>query len=215
MIESVKHKKIDSHIARAIFTEFPELRFIKKPEDIQGYISGISQNFEKNGDSCMSVVEVLRKKEAHCIEGALVAAFLLWAQGEPPLLLDLMANNHDDDHVVALFRKNGYWGAISKGNHVYLRYRDPIYKNIRELALSYFHEYYNSQGKKTLRSYSVPLSLDKKDPFVWVNGKDAWAIAEELCDIPHQLLFPKSQEKFLRNIDDIQHRSAKLVEYSE
>ena len=105
----------------------------------------------------MSPRRVLATRTAHCFEGALLAATVLWMQGEIPLLLDLATNAQDIDHVVALYKCNGYWGAISKTNHAVLRFRDPVYKTIRELALSYFHEYYlEATGEKTLISYSLP-----------------------------------------------------------
>ena len=103
-------------------------------------------------------VNVLAAGQAHCIEGAMVAAAALWIQGERPLLLDFEAVR-DYDHVVAVFRRNGRWGAISKTNHLPLRYRDPVYRTLCELAMSYFHEYANRRGEKTLRTYSRTLDL--------------------------------------------------------
>lgn len=185
-------------------TEFAVLSTLNTPTKVQDFVSAIPQNFEKNGDSCMSVREVLRTNRAHCIEGAIVAALAFALQGEKPLLMDLTANDKDDDHVVALFRKDGYWGAISKGNHAYVRYRDPIYKTIRELALSYFHEYYNMEGEKTLRGYSVPFNLNRYKKEEWITGLDSWKIAEDLCDIHHYDFLTKKQEKLLRLVDPIQ-----------
>ena len=109
--------------------------------------------------------EVLRAGKAHCMEGALLAAAILEFHGHKPLLLDLRSTSEDLDHVVALFKQNGYWGAISKTNHVVLRYREPIYGSVRELAMSYFHEYFLDNGKKTLREYSVPVDLGKFDSY--------------------------------------------------
>ena len=107
----------------------------------------------------MSPRRALREGKMHCFEGALLAATALWLRGEGPLLLDLKTKD-DFDHVVALYKKNDRWGAISKTNHATLRFRDPVYRTVRELAVSYFHEYFdNKSGKKTLRSYSRPLDL--------------------------------------------------------
>ena len=144
--------------------EFKLLYSLDTPGKIQDFIAKIPHNFESDGDTCMSVRMVLKKRRAHCIEAALVAALALWMHGEPPLLMDLSASDRDFDHVVALFRKNGLWGAMSKSNHAVLGYRDPVYRTLRELALSYVHEYYNAKGEKTLRSYSRPYSLAHLKP---------------------------------------------------
>jgi hypothetical protein len=125
-----------------------ELKIFKKldnPKKIQDFLEKIPVNFRK---TLRSPMMVLRKNNAHCLEGALLAASVLAFHGEKPLLLDLRANDRDFDHVVALFKRNNCWGAISKTNHAVLRYREPVYKNIRELAMSYFHEYFDDNGKK-------------------------------------------------------------------
>src|SRR2546421_7423674 len=116
--------------------EFAVLRRLDTPQKIQRFLHGLGQNFELDGDSCQPVGEVLRTRRAHCIEGAMLAACALWVHGEPPLLLDMRAER-DYDHVVALFRRHGRWGAISKTNGVGLRWRDPVYRTLRELAISY------------------------------------------------------------------------------
>lgn len=185
------------------------------PRKIQDFVSAIPQNFEPDGDTCMSVREVLKKRRAHCIEGAMVAALALWVNGAEPLLLDFRATDDDFDHVVALFRRDGHFGAISKGNHVYTKYRDPIYRSVRELVMSYFHEYYNPKGKKTLREYSQPLNLSRYDPAEWITGKDAWKIAEDIDGLPHTRLVTRTQEKMLRPIEDVERRAAKIVAHKK
>ena len=133
-----------------------ELKIFKKlntPIKIQDFLDKIPMNWEKKGETYFSPRRALEARKMHCLEGAIFAATALWLQGEKPLLLDLKAKG-DDDHVVALYRRNGYWGAISKTNHAALRFRDPVYKTIRELALSYFHEYFlDRDGKKILDFY--------------------------------------------------------------
>jgi hypothetical protein len=181
------------------------------PEKIQTFVSAIPHNFERNGDSCMSVREVLAQRRAHCIEGAIVAALAFWVHGEKPLLMDLVADRTDFDHVVALFKRNGCWGAISKGNHAYTLYRDPVYRTLRELAMSYFHEYYDLKGKKTLREYSLPFDLRKYKPKKWITGPDSWTIAEEIDDARHFPLITSVQVRTLREIDAIERRVAKLT----
>src|SRR5690606_22648808 len=132
-----------------------ELKIIKKlntPSKIQDFLNSLEINIEEDGDTSYSPRTVLKKRKAHCVEGAVLAAAILRFHGQKPLILDLETSNDDFDHVIALFNKNGYWGAISKTNHAVLRYREPVYKTIRELVMSYFHEYFlNKNGKKTLR----------------------------------------------------------------
>ncbi len=203
-------KSVRDKFAYLTDKEFSILVKLDTPAKVQDYVSSIPQNFERHGGTCMSVREVLRTNRAHCIEGALVAALAFAIHGHKPLLMDLEANNKDEDHVVALFKLNGYWGAISKGNHAYVRYRDPIYKTIRELAMSYFHEYYNLKGDKTLRGYSGPYSLLSYRPNQWITGLDSWVIAEDLCDIKHFPFIDKKQEKLLRPVDAIQMKITKF-----
>ena len=190
--------------------ELALLRKLNTPQKIQTFVSAIPQNFERNGDSCMAVRDVFRTNRAHCIEGALVAALAFWVHGKPPLLMDLSANDEDDDHVIALFKENGLWGAISKGNHSYVRYRDPVYRTPRELAMSYFHEYYNTRGDKTLRTYSLPFDLRSLPDYSWVRGENSWSVAERLCEIRHYSFFPKGQEHLLRPVEKIEHRIMKF-----
>ncbi len=193
--------------------EFAVLRRLSSPEKIQKYLLGMNQNFELKGDSCASVRMVLRDKVAHCIEGAFIAAAALWVHGEPPLLLDLRAVN-DSDHVVALFKRRGHWGCISKTNGPDLRWRDPVYRTLRELALSFLHEYSNRRDHKSLREYSVPYDLRHADPKVWVTGEDgAWDIAEKLDEIRHFRLVTRAQEKLLQRRDPFEREVALLTQY--
>ncbi len=181
------------------------------PQRIQDYVSAIPTNFEATGDTCLSVAEVLRQGHAHCIEGAFVAACALWINGYPPLLMDFQAEG-DDDHVVALFKTDGCWGAISKSNHVWLRWRDPIYRSLRELALSYFHEYVIGP-RKTLRRYSRPFDLRHHDPRQWVsNGKDCWQVAEALDLSPHYPLLTNAQARRLKKRDPMELAAGKLLQ---
>ena len=185
---------------------------LKTPETIQDYITRLPTNFEPAGDTCLSVVETLRQKHAHCIEGAFVAACALWLQGEPPLLMDLQAKG-DDDHVVVLFRRGTCWGAISKSNHIWLRWRDPIYRNLRELAMSYFHEYV-MDDKKTLRRYSRPIDLRRFDSKLWVtNGEHCWDVAGSLDEVRHYPLLSAAQARGLRPRDEMERRAGRMLQY--
>jgi len=193
--------------------EFAVLRRLNTPRKIQAFLGGLKQNFEPDGDTCRPVRTVLRVKNAHCIEGAMLAACALWVHGEPPLVMDMRAVR-DFDHVIALFRRNGRWGAISKTNGVALRWRDPVYRSLRELAMSYFHEYANRRDHKTLREYSVPYDLRRVDPGIWVTGeKDAWHVAEALEDIRHFRLLTRRQEKTLVRRDPFERRIGALLQY--
>ncbi len=193
--------------------EFRILERLDSPAKIQAFVDAIPANFEPEGDTVLSVREVLRRRRAHCIEGAMLAACALWVHGEPPLLVDLEAVQ-DYDHVIAPFRRNGCWGAISKTNHVPLRYRDPVYRSLRELAMSYFHEYANRRGQKTLRTYSRVLDLRTVAPRLWVtNGKNCFAIAERLDELRHFPLISKRQARLLRTRDRMERRAQQLREH--
>src|SRR6185436_7488731 len=177
--------------------EFATLRRLRTPQKIQQFLYGLKQNFERKGETCHSVRVVLRDRRAHCIEGAITAACALWIHGEPPLLLDFQAV-HDFDHVVAVFRRNGRWGAISKTNGIGLRWRDPVYRSLRELAMSYLHEYYNKRDHKTLRTYSVPYDLRRMDPADWVTADDgAWDVVDNLEATRHYRLMGRAHSRSL------------------
>ncbi len=194
-------------------TEFAVLRRLSSPQKIQDFLYTLPSNFEIGGQTCLSVREVLRRRRAHCIEGAMLAACALWVHGEPPLLMDLRADQ-DFDHVVTLFRRNGHWGAISKTNPPVLRWRDPIYRSLRELAMSYLHEYANKRGQKTLRSYSRPFDLRRFDPELWVtNGKNCWDVGDAIDGIPHYRLVTKRQARVLRLRDAVERKAGALFEH--
>ena len=189
---------------------------LSSPIKIQDYLDTLPINFEKRGETYMSVRRVLKEKKAHCFEGALLAACALSLQGEKPLLLDLTSYPHDDDHVVALYRKNGYWGAISKTNHAALRFRDPIYRTVRELALSYFHEYFmNDSGKKVLATYSDPFDL-RKVKADWITAeKELFSVMHALDKSPHHSIVPNGNKKYIRPADSMERRAGKIVEWKK
>jgi hypothetical protein len=193
--------------------EFAVLARLDTPQKIQAFVYELKQNFELDGDTCRPVRHVLRHRRAHCIEGAMLAACALWVHGEPPLLMDMRAVR-DFDHVVALFRRHGRWGAISKTNGIGLRWRDPVYGSLRELAMSYFHEYTNRREHKTLREYSVPFDLRRIDPKVWVTGeKQAWFVAEELDELRHFKLVDGRHLRAVARRDPFERRVGGLLQY--
>src|SRR5258708_7549228 len=153
--------------------EFSLLSRCDTPQKIQAFLNAIPINHELTGETILSVREVLRQRRAHCIEGAFVAACALWIQGDPPLLVHLDCDLSDYPHVIAVFRRKDCWGAISKTNGTPLRYRDPVYRTLRELAMSYFHEYFNKKYQKTLRSYSTTIDLPKVDCALCVTSETA------------------------------------------
>lgn len=196
--------------------ELSILKKLKTATQIQDFLNTLPFNFEKKGETYMSSRRVLQNKTAHCFEGALLASLALYLQGEEPLLMDLKTISSDQDHVVALYKKNGYWGAISKTNHAVLRFRDPIYKTLRELALSYFHEYFlNKNGKKTLMSYSKPFSL-KRFGTDWITSeKELFNIVEALDHSPHFPFVPKKNKKLVRAADKIERKAGSIIEWKK
>jgi len=197
-----------------------QMKLLKKlntPSKIQDFINKIPANFEKDGkETCMSPKKVLETWKAHCIEGAILAAAILKIHGEKPLLVDLTATKKDFDHVICVFKKNNKWGAISKTNHAVLRYREPVYSNIKELVMSYFHEYFDDNGKKNLRSYTKPINLNKFNKINWISSdKDLWEIPEYLTKFKHYQILTRSQIASLRKADKIEIKAGKLVEFKK
>lgn len=196
-----------------------ELKIFKKlntPIKIQDFLDTMPVNWERKGETYMSPRRVLREKKMHCFEGALFAAVALWLNGEPPLVMDFQ-NKGDDDHVIALYKRNGYWGAISKTNHSTLRYRDPVYKTLRELAMSYFHEYWNNKsGKKTLVAYSAkPFNL-RRFGTKWITSEeDLDHMVNAVDDAPHDKIIPKKNQKFIRMADKMERRAGKIIEWKK
>ncbi len=163
------------------------LRGLKTPVRIQKFIDELTYQY---ADTAMSPRRVLRERKGHCMEGALVAAAALRVHGHPPLVMDLEAV-HDDDHVVALYREHGLWGGIAKSNFAGLRFRAPVYRTLRELALSYFEHFYNLRGERTLRAYSRAVNLARLDGKGWMTSEDdVWCVPELLIAAKHYPLFP-------------------------
>lgn len=189
------------------------LKKLNTPEKIQDFLNDLPFNHEKSGETYRSVEQALKAGKAHCFEGALIAAAALELQGERPLLLDLYTNKKDVDHVVAPFKKNGRWGAISKTNHAVLRYREPVYLSIRELVMSYFHEYFLPTGKKTLVSYSRPFDLRSVEIDWLASKEDLFDLVEMLDTSVHVPIVPKGHK--LRRADKIEIQAGKIIEYKK
>src|SRR3990167_684403 len=189
------------------FLNIEELRLFRKlksPKLIQDYLDTLSINFETSGETYMSPRRVIKNKTAHCFEVALLAAAALSYHGHKPLLLDLVTIERDEDHVVALFRQNGLWGAISKTNHPILRYRDPVYKTVRELAMSYFHEYLLDDGRKSLRAYSTAFDLRRYSPALWATAEgDLFWLVDALDESRHYDVAPRKVIAQLRKASEV------------
>lgn len=174
------------------------LRALQTPAQIQRFIDEIPYQY---ANTAWSPQRVLRERKGHCLEGALVAAAALRVNGYPPLLMDLEAV-HDDDHVLAIYRQRGLWGSIAKSNFAGLRFRAPIYRTPRELALSYFEQYYNLRGERTLRSYSRPINLARLDSAGWMTSEeDVWCVTDVLIAARHYPLFPGRVARALPRLD--------------
>jgi hypothetical protein len=182
--------------------EWRVLARLDTPAKIQKFLEDdIGYNKEPEGITCYSPRRVLAERAAHCMEGALFGAAALRVQGFPPLLLDLEATR-DTDHVLAVFRQRGHWGAIAKSNYSGLRFREPVYRTLRELVLSYFEHYFNLRGEKTLRGYSRPINLSRFDSIHWMTAdRDVWDIPKYLCEISHTSLLTFDMERNLNRLD--------------
>lgn len=195
-----------------------EIRILKKintPIKIQSFLDTIPINWEKDGETYMSPQRVLQKNKAHCLEGAMFAVLCFWINKQKSYILDLKSDC-GDDHTLAIYKINGHWGAISKTNHATLRFRDPVYKTIRELALSYFHEYFDIKtGKKILESYSLPFDM-RRFGTKWITSKkELFEIAEALEKSPHKRFYPPKNKKFLRKADKMEIKAGKIIEWKK
>src|SRR5947199_473686 len=178
--------------------ELRQLRTLKTPAGVQRFLDSLPYHL---ADTSWSPRGVLQERTAHCLEGAIFAAAALRVLGFPALLWDLEAVN-DTDHVLAIFKVRGCWGAVAKSNFSGCRYREPVYRTLRELAMSYFHIYFNLRAERTLRRYSQPVDLARFDRRNWMTSKkDIWFIAEYLCDISHRPLLGRGLDKHLTRVD--------------
>lgn len=184
------------------------------PERIQAFVDAIPANHEAGGETVLSVREVLRQRRAHCIEGAFVAACALWVHRHPPLVMHLDCDPADWPHVIALFRRGRTWGAISKSNHIGLRYRDPVYRSLRELAMSYFHEYCDRHGHRTLTGHSAAFDLRRIDPSLWVTSDTpCWEAHDRLAALRHYPLVTARERSTLSRLDPFERKLAQIAQF--
>jgi len=178
--------------------ELCKLKRFRTPLGVQRALDSMPYHI---GTTAWSPRRVLLENTAHCYEGALFAAAALRVLGYPPLILDLEAER-DTDHVIAVYREGGSWGAVAKSNFTGCRLREPVYRTLRELALSYFNIYFNMRRERTLRTYSRPVNLSRFDRLEWMTTeKPVWFVAEYLLEIPHTRLITRAQEKKLTPVD--------------
>ena len=174
------------------------LRSLNTPAKIQKFVDSLTYQY---ADTAGSPQKVLRERKGHCLEGALIAAAALRVNGYPPLLMDLEAVR-DDDHVLAIYKERGLWGSIAKSNYAGLRFRAPVYRTLRELAMSYFENYFNLRGERTLRAYSVPINLARLDGQHWMTSEeDVWSVTDLLIDARHFDVIPDRVARSLPHLD--------------
>ena len=178
--------------------ELRKLRALKTPAGIQRFLDNLPYNLKFDA---RSPKKVLQDGTASCLDGGIFAAAALRVLGFPPLIFDLEADR-DTDHVIAIFKLRGHWGAVAKSNFTGCRYREPVYRSLRELAMSYFNIYFNLRFERTLRRYSRSVNLARFDHLKWMTtDKPIWFIAEHLCEIPHISLLTSTMEKNLTRLD--------------
>lgn len=173
---------------------------LRRPEQVQQYLDNLAYASET---IYRSPLRVLREQTCQCFDGAVFAAAMLHRLGHPALILDLLPNQRDDDHVLALFRKDNHWGAVAKSNFSGLRFREPVYRDLRELVMSYFEHYYNLQREKTLRGYTRPLDLKTFDHCQWMTRAETMHHIAEKLDKSHRYgILTRAMVSGLALVDD-------------
>jgi hypothetical protein len=181
---------------------------LNSPNQIQAFLDELSYSTEK---IYRCPLRVLREQKAHCFDGAVFAGLGLGRLGYPPFILELLPNERDDDHLIAPYKRDGYWGAVAKSNFVGLRFREPVYRTLRELVLSYFEQYYNVKGEKTLRGYTRPLNLTDFNPLGWMVKDDALEeIANRLDRIQRFSIIDETRTNHLSPVDPRSYQAGLL-----
>jgi hypothetical protein len=179
-------------------------RSLTSPYKIQEHLDTLAYSAEERYRCPLNVI---KDRKAHCYDGAMFAAAALRQLGYPPVLVELLPNDHDDDHILAVFRRDRYWGAVAKSNFVGLRYREPVYRNLRELVMSYFEAYFNVTGERTLVGYTAPLYLARFDPLNWLCEDDAMDVIGDALETGRT--YPILPRAILRNLTKVDGRSMK------
>lgn len=192
--------------------EISFLKTMNDPDKIQGFLDSVDYN---PNYECRSPRWVIRKRSAHCFEGALFAAAALNFIGYQPLIIDMKSFN-DDDHVIAVFKEDDHWGAVAKSNFTSLRFREPVYRSLRELVMSYFDFYFNIAGDKSLRSYSLPLNLTIYNSRHWsTTDEDLEYIGDKLEQIRHYPVVNETMIKRLKKASETMLKAGMLGSNAE
>jgi hypothetical protein len=190
---------------------------LRRPEDVQRFLDELDYNREESGETCRSPRRVLKERLAHCLEGALVAAAAFRAHGRPPLVVQLRAEpDLDEDHLLAVYREkpaSGGWGAVAKSKFSGLRFREPVYRSLRELSMSYFEQYFSYEGARSLRAFSRPVDLSRFDARSWETAADdLHDVADFLARRPMTPLLTLAQSRRLAPVDRISFRAGPIPE---
>ena len=181
---------------------------LNSPTKIQAFLDQLSYSRE---ETYRCPLRVLRERTAHCFDGALFAAAALSRLGHPPLILELLPNDRDDDHLLALYKRSGHWGALAQSNFVGLRFREPVYRTLRELVLSYFEQFYNLEREKTLRGYTRPLNLQAFDDRGWmIDDRLLERISDRLDKIQRYSLITERMAAELSPLDERSYQAGLL-----
>ena len=198
---------MNNPLAAFTSSELRKLRSFKDPYGIQRFLDAMPYHL---ADTAWSPRVVLREQTSHCLEGAVFAAAALRVLGFPALIIDFEAEN-DTDHVLALYRIKGHWGTVAKSNYSSCRYREPVYRTLRELAISYFDSYFNMRRERTLRNYSRPVNLARFDHWEWMTTEEpVWFIPNYLLEIPHIKLLKPGMLRHLHRVDERLFRAETL-----
>ena len=184
------------------------LHRFRSPFKIQEFLDSLTYSIEERYRCPRSVIE---DKKAHCYDGAVFAAAALHYLDYRPLLVELLPNHRDDDHILAVFRQEKRWGAVAKSNFVGLRYREPVYHNLRELVMSYFESYFNVAGERTLVGYTAPLDLHRFDKLNWMENDSVMEIIADALDAKlHYDILPVGMSRKLTHVDTRSYRAGLL-----
>jgi hypothetical protein len=178
---------------------------LTSPAKVQEFLGGVTYSSE---EIYRCPLRVLRERVGHCYDGAVFAAAALSRIGHPPLILELLPNARDDDHMLAVYRQDGCWGALAQSNFTGLRSREPVYRSLRELVMSYFEQFYNTDREKTLRGYTLPINLKMLDTRQWMTRDAAMReIAGCLDRAVHKRVLTRKMVLRLSPVDERSFRS--------
>jgi hypothetical protein len=190
---------------KATKSERRTLDRLATPAAAQAFLDGVTYSSE---EIYRCPLRVLRERKGHCFDGAIFAAAALQRMGYPPLILELLPNGRDDDHLLAVYRQEGCWGALAQSNFTGLRYREPVYRSLRELVMSYFEQFYNTDREKTLRGYTEPINLRTFDSREWMTRDGTMRqIAGALDRVPHRRVLTLKMVRRLALVDERSFRS--------